>query len=72
LTLQAEDGVVRVEVTDLGSPPPSIDGDPADGIEWGYFLVDKLADRWGIEDGEPRRLWFEIDVYQVGPAVVVA
>jgi anti-sigma regulatory factor (Ser/Thr protein kinase) len=28
---------------------------------WGLFLVEELADRWGIDDSPPHRVWFEID-----------
>jgi anti-sigma regulatory factor (Ser/Thr protein kinase) len=53
---------VRVEVRDDGpgfeppaSPPP---GDADAG--WGLFLVEQLADAWGV--GEDRTsVWFEID-----------
>jgi len=28
---------------------------------WGLFLVEALADRWGIDVSLPHRVWFEID-----------
>ena len=51
---------VRVEIEDTGggfSPP----GPPKADGGWGLFLVDQLADRWGIRDGPPTRVWFEVD-----------
>ncbi len=53
---------VRVEIEDTGggfaSPgPPKADGSGG----WGLYLVDELADRWGIRDGPPTRVWFEVD-----------
>jgi anti-sigma regulatory factor (Ser/Thr protein kinase) len=54
---------VRIEVTDAGpgfdtlSPTPGRDG--ASG--WGLYLVDRLADRWGVEREDGTRVWFEID-----------
>jgi anti-sigma regulatory factor (Ser/Thr protein kinase) len=55
--------VLRVEVADPG-PGFELD-DPEPDLEraggWGLFLVDQLADRWGIERGEKTRVWFEIE-----------
>jgi anti-sigma regulatory factor (Ser/Thr protein kinase) len=54
---------VRVEVTDVGpgferrAPEPR--EDRAGG--YGLFLVDRLADRWGVLSDEVTRVWFEID-----------
>ena len=54
--------VVRVEVRDSG---PGFDrpstGPPNDRDEgWGLFLVEQLADQWGVER-ERQAVWFEID-----------
>jgi serine phosphatase RsbU (regulator of sigma subunit)/anti-sigma regulatory factor (Ser/Thr protein kinase) len=55
---------LRVEVADGGSgfeppPPPT---DPSDNPSgWGLYLVDRLADRWGVEDADGTMVWFEID-----------
>ena len=29
--------------------------------EWGAFLLDRLADRWGLDGGTQRMIWAEID-----------
>ena len=62
VTLSPE--VLRGEVTDGGSgfePPPP----PADPSEtpsgWGLYLVDRIADRWGVENDDGTLVWFEID-----------
>jgi anti-sigma regulatory factor (Ser/Thr protein kinase) len=54
---------VLTEVTDRGpgfEPRPREDGqDDASG--WGLFLVERLADRWGVtRDGQANRVWFEL------------
>jgi anti-sigma regulatory factor (Ser/Thr protein kinase) len=65
LLVQLSEAVLRVEVDDPGTgfelraPQP----DPARASGWGLFLVDELADRWGMDRG--RRggtcIWFELD-----------
>jgi len=53
---------VRIDVTDEGE---GFVQPPASGLlvvgGWGLVLVDRVADRWGIEDGGPTRVWFELD-----------
>ncbi|HEX4717754.1 MAG TPA: ATP-binding protein [Thermoleophilaceae bacterium] len=55
---------VRVVVTDHGpgfepeaSPTPNVDRPGG----WGLCLVDRLADRWGVNTGETTEVWFELD-----------
>jgi anti-sigma regulatory factor (Ser/Thr protein kinase) len=54
---------VRVEVGDHGPGfdprPPDPDRDSPSG--WGLYLVDQLADRWGVSRTDGNRVWFEID-----------
>jgi serine/threonine-protein kinase RsbW len=63
LVIEADDGVLRVEVHDGGRgferrPPKP---DPARASGWGLFLVEQLADRWGMEGAAPgTRVWFEV------------
>lgn len=52
---------VRIEVSDSGAgfDPPAAPPPDAD-TGWGLFIVEQLADSWGIErSGEPC-VWFEI------------
>lgn len=54
---------VRVEVSNQGAafqpPPPGTPGGAAGG--WGLFLVERLADDWGVDDSPGvTRVWFEI------------
>jgi anti-sigma regulatory factor (Ser/Thr protein kinase) len=59
-------GVLRIDVTDPGGgfdratlevPEP---GQAAAG-GWGLWLVNELADRWGVEFGHSTRVWSEFD-----------
>jgi PAS domain S-box-containing protein len=62
LRIGLRDDVLRVEVTDEGGgfePPPPTGVLVAGG--WGLVLVDRVADRWGVEGGAPTTVWFEID-----------
>jgi anti-sigma regulatory factor (Ser/Thr protein kinase) len=64
LTIAAGDEVLRVEIADGGSgfEPRVPEPDPTRASGWGLFLVDELADRWGVEPADPGTLiWFEID-----------
>jgi anti-sigma regulatory factor (Ser/Thr protein kinase) len=60
LDVWASDEVVRVAVTDRG--PGFVAEDPPRGGErsgWGLMMVDRLADRWGVELGNGTEVWFE-------------
>jgi anti-sigma regulatory factor (Ser/Thr protein kinase) len=63
LRVKADDRRVRVEVSDAGpgfsedQPLPSMYQDSG----WGLYLVEQIADRWGIEKGRETSVWFEID-----------
>jgi anti-sigma regulatory factor (Ser/Thr protein kinase) len=55
---------VRAVVTDKGpgfdrphTPEPHRDRTGG----WGLCLVDRLADRWGVEAGDKTAVWFEMD-----------
>jgi anti-sigma regulatory factor (Ser/Thr protein kinase) len=54
---------VHVEIANPGGgfePRPSGPDDTEKG--WGLFLVDRLADQWGVDDsaGGYQRVWFEL------------
>ena|SRR5215207_3780454 len=54
---------VRVEVADPGAgfePQPRDDEMTRPG-GWGLYLVDRIADRWGVVTNRMNRVWFEID-----------
>ena len=55
---------VHVEVHDPGRgfTPRAPKPDPARASGWGLYLVDELADRWGVDGAERgTRIWFELD-----------
>lgn len=61
LVLSLSDETVRVEVSDDGpgfEPPVEPPPDDADK-GWGLFLVEQLADSWGVGEGGTG-VWFEI------------
>jgi anti-sigma regulatory factor (Ser/Thr protein kinase) len=63
LEVSASPSLLRVEVSDAGigferrAPTP----DQEHGGGWGLYLVETIADRWGVVRGERTRVWFEID-----------
>jgi len=65
LTACVEEGSLRVEITDSGrgfEPAVPKDADPELGSGRGLFLVDALADRWGVDRNGVTRAWFEMDL----------
>jgi len=59
LTFNSE---LRVEVTDYGEgfePEPRAGG-PDDAGGWGLYLVDRLAERWGVQRNGVTRVWFSL------------
>jgi hypothetical protein len=61
LTVHLREDVVRVEAKGPVAPPGP-DGAPVDPLaDWGRFILDRLADRWGVGDDAERELWAEIE-----------
>jgi anti-sigma regulatory factor (Ser/Thr protein kinase) len=63
LQLAARDDRIRVEVTDPGDgfdPPTGEDPPPDSPSGWGLYLVERIADRWGVEGDETTTVWFEL------------
>lgn len=54
---------VRVEVIDSGGgfEPELKEPDPEDTGGRGLFLVDAIADRWGVDSNNGTRVWLELD-----------
>jgi anti-sigma regulatory factor (Ser/Thr protein kinase) len=55
-----DEQTLRIAVTDRGS-----DTDPEAISGRGLWLVAKLSDRWGIDNGSGSRVWFELDLGRV-------
>jgi anti-sigma regulatory factor (Ser/Thr protein kinase) len=70
LEVSVVSGTIRVEVRDSGTgfaPRPRTPGQSKAG-GWGLFLVERLADRWGVICNHVTRVWFEIDCRGAAPA----
>ena len=66
LTVQVQDDLVRMEAAGPVAPSAGESSDPhsapADPLaDWGRFILDKLADRWGVGGDARRTLWAEIE-----------
>lgn len=63
LRVEAGPDGVRTAVTDPGSGfrVPHGGPRPKGAAGWGLYLVDRMADRWGVSADGTTRVWFEID-----------
>jgi anti-sigma regulatory factor (Ser/Thr protein kinase) len=64
LAVAVDAQTIRVEVRDRGTgfEPRPRDVDRSRPGGWGLYLVDRLADRWGVARNHVTRVWFEIDL----------
>jgi anti-sigma regulatory factor (Ser/Thr protein kinase) len=63
LTVLVGNSAVCTEVTDAGPgfDPAKTEGPSTDHTGWGLFLVQRLAERWGVvKDGGATKVWFEL------------
>ena len=68
LDVEVRERRLRVEVSDGGSgfePRPRTAGQ-SQGSGWGLYLVDRLAERWGVSNEGRTRVWFEMSDPTVG------
>jgi anti-sigma regulatory factor (Ser/Thr protein kinase) len=63
LTISVSRDILRAEVYDAGDPfePVAVVPHEPMGRGWGLVLVDRIADRWGVEGDTGKYVWFEID-----------
>jgi anti-sigma regulatory factor (Ser/Thr protein kinase) len=63
IEIDVDTDCVRAAVIDEGpgfeTTARTADSDIGSG--WGLYLVDHLADRWGVESEDLTRVWFELD-----------
>ncbi len=65
LRASVDDELLCVEVEDTGPGfhPAAAPVRGSDLGGWGLYIVQTLADRWGVgREGRPARVWFEIDL----------
>jgi anti-sigma regulatory factor (Ser/Thr protein kinase) len=64
LRLKIDPGRIRVAVSDPGAGFATEPRLPtaAESSGWGLYLVDRIADRWGVITKDRNEVWFEIDV----------
>jgi anti-sigma regulatory factor (Ser/Thr protein kinase) len=60
---------VRVEVVDPGMGFRPLAPSPDERPGWGLFLVQKIADRWGVQRSEKTSVWFELDGAESAPGL---
>ena len=61
--VEADARAIRVAVSDPGKGFDVPEGVPAAGSPsgWGLFLVEQMAERWGVDRDGETRVWFELD-----------
>lgn len=55
---------LQVEIADDGTGfVPAVRSEASNTVPgWGLHLVDALADAWGVDEGKPTRVWFELAI----------
>lgn len=63
LDVEVSETALRVEVADTGEgfTPTPRDLDRTRPGGWGLYLVDRIADRWGVARDNRTRVWFEVE-----------
>jgi hypothetical protein len=66
LTLQLQEQAIRLEATGPIAPSNGAAAGHDDAVavdphaEWGWFILDRLSDRWGVGGDARRGIWAEI------------
>ncbi len=62
LAVLRHEHVVRAEIMERKRDVVVTQPASMDGGDWGMFIVDRVADRWGVDRAMGTRLWCEIDL----------
>ena len=65
LNIQVSPGCLRIEVTDEGTrgfDPVAALPAPGQDSGRGFWVIDKLTDRWGVNFTSSTRVWCEFDL----------
>jgi anti-sigma regulatory factor (Ser/Thr protein kinase) len=65
LNIQMLPASLRIEVTDEGTAgfdPVVTVPHPGQNSGWGFWMVDQLTDRWGVDFTHSTRVWSEFDI----------
>jgi anti-sigma regulatory factor (Ser/Thr protein kinase) len=62
LAVSRHNELVRAEVMEHRRDVVVTQPGAMDGGDWGMFIVDRVADRWGVDRSIGTRLWCEIDL----------
>lgn len=62
LAVSRHNDLVRAEVMEHRRDVVVTQPGAMDGGDWGMFIVDRVADRWGVDRSMGTRLWCEIDL----------
>jgi anti-sigma regulatory factor (Ser/Thr protein kinase) len=63
LCVESQPRAIRVSVSDPGVGFDTPAGPPRPGAPsgWGLYLVEQMADRWGVDRNGITQVWFEIE-----------
>jgi anti-sigma regulatory factor (Ser/Thr protein kinase) len=66
LAVSRHDDLVRAEVMERRHDVLVTQPATMESTDWGMFIVDRVADRWGVDRSVGTRLWCEIDLAHDG------
>jgi anti-sigma regulatory factor (Ser/Thr protein kinase) len=67
LSVRRDERLVRAEISDPREDVVVTELPVTSPADWGMFIIDHVADRWGVDRGAPTLVWFEIDLTSEKP-----